>query len=182
VRDNPSSAGNQQERPISPEWIVGFVDGEGCFSISLVRQSGGLSRKGYKTGWQVAPRFAVAQGARSAAVLHDLKSFFGVGCVYRNRRHDNHKEDLYRYDVSNRFELAEVIVPFFQRNPLRTDKRRDFEQFTRCLELIIAGRHIEREGLVQVLLLMETMNHRKSRHDLIGILRDHTPEIRDTGS
>jgi hypothetical protein len=34
--DNPTDAGNQQERLIG--WITGFVDGEGCFSIHLVRQ------------------------------------------------------------------------------------------------------------------------------------------------
>jgi hypothetical protein len=31
--DNPSGAGNQQERPGLEQWVVGFVDGEGCFSI-----------------------------------------------------------------------------------------------------------------------------------------------------
>ena len=35
--DNPSGADNQQERPGFEEWVVGFVDGEGCFSISVVR-------------------------------------------------------------------------------------------------------------------------------------------------
>ena len=35
-----SHAENQQERlPIMIGWVVGFVDGEGCFSINFVRQS-----------------------------------------------------------------------------------------------------------------------------------------------
>ena len=37
--DNPSGAVNQQERPGAEEWAVGFVDGEGCFSISVVRNT-----------------------------------------------------------------------------------------------------------------------------------------------
>jgi len=35
--DNPSGAGNQQERPGIEQWVVGFVDGEGCFSVSVFR-------------------------------------------------------------------------------------------------------------------------------------------------
>jgi hypothetical protein len=51
--DNPSGAGNQQERPGLEQWVVGFVDGEGCFSISVVRNPGCL------LGWQVQPEFSV---------------------------------------------------------------------------------------------------------------------------
>ena len=39
--DNPNGADNQQERLIELGWVLGFVDGEGCFSIGFVRQSGG---------------------------------------------------------------------------------------------------------------------------------------------
>ncbi len=31
--DNPSGADNQQERPLAVEWVVGFADGVGCFSV-----------------------------------------------------------------------------------------------------------------------------------------------------
>ena len=52
-----SRAENQQERLITTGWIIGFVDGEGCFSINFVRQSDRKEknrvRKGYKTGFQI---------------------------------------------------------------------------------------------------------------------------------
>ena len=177
--DNPTSAGNQQERLITPDWVVGFVDGEGCFSVSVVRQAGGPARRGYRTGWQLTPRFAVTQGERSFEALQGLQAFFGVGRLFRNRRHDNHKEDLLRFDVSKLVDLSDVIVPFFQAHPLRTAKRFDFEQFAKCLAIIRSGRHRERGGLIEVLELTQTMNHRKSREELIRILRGHTPDIRD---
>jgi hypothetical protein len=181
VGDNPTSAENQQERLVTPDWVVGFVDGEGCFSVSVVRQRGGEARSGYRTGWQLNPRFAITQGERSLHTLQAIRQFFGVGRLFRNRRHDDHKEDLYRFDVSKLNELNRVIVPFFQAHRLRTAKRHDFEQFVRCLAIIREGRHREKEGLIAVLKLMETMNHRKSREELIRILRDHTPDIRAIG-
>ena len=175
--DNPSSAGNQQERPITPDWVVGFVDGEGCFSIGLVRQDGGGQRKGYRTGFQLAPRFAVVQGERSQSALMALRDFFGVGSLYTNRRHDNHREDLIRYDVSRLDDLRDVIIPFFQQHPLQTAKQHDFECFAAIVQIMAARIHLEREGLITVLKLMELMNHRKSREDVIGILRGHTPDV-----
>ena len=57
--DNPTDAENQQERLIKIGWIIGFVDGEGCFSINFIRQPHRLNRRGYKTGFQVAHEFAV---------------------------------------------------------------------------------------------------------------------------
>jgi hypothetical protein len=35
--DKPQGAGNQQERPGIEGWVVGFVDGEGCFSCPIHR-------------------------------------------------------------------------------------------------------------------------------------------------
>jgi hypothetical protein len=76
--DNPDGADNQQERLIELGWVLGFVDGEGCFSIGFVRQSGDGSRRGYKLGYQVAHRFVVSQGMRSLGCLEALRDFFAV--------------------------------------------------------------------------------------------------------
>jgi hypothetical protein len=45
LSDNVSSAGNQQERLKTTGWVVGFVDGEGAFLISI------LKNHTSKTGW-----------------------------------------------------------------------------------------------------------------------------------
>jgi hypothetical protein len=69
-------------------------------------------------------------------------SFFGVGHVLPNRRHDNHSEHLYRYAVRRRADLIETIIPLFVAHPLRSAKRRDFESFAHCVEMIDAGLHL----------------------------------------
>ncbi len=65
-------ADNQQERLRTVGWIVGFVDGEGCFSVTIQKAT-------TATGWQVFPEFVVTQGEKSLQALHDLKEFFGCG-------------------------------------------------------------------------------------------------------
>jgi hypothetical protein len=178
-----SSAENQQERPFEfGSWVVGFVDGEGCFSIGFVRQPSRTRRRGYKTGYQVSHEFAVTQGAQSVAVLERLREFFGVGQVLANRRYDDRREHLYRYVVRRREGLLRTVIPFFQQNPLLTSKQKNFEKFAECLKRIDAGRHLTSEGLIEIVEIAQTMNRRKPRADLIGILRDYTPEALDTGS
>jgi hypothetical protein len=179
--DNPVGADNQQERLIQLGWVIGFVDGEGCFSIGFVRQGGGRGRGGYKTGYQVSHEFAVTQGESSLGALRELQEFFGVGMLVPNRRWDDHREHLYRYVVRRRADLMNRIIPFFREHPLRTAKQENFEKFARCVALISDGRHRTFEGLIRIAEIAETMNRRKPRTELIRILRDHTPDIRDTG-
>src|SRR5262245_12198487 len=170
VSDNASSAENQQERLTTIGWLVGFVDGEGCFSCPIYRCHT------MALGWQVRPEFAVVQGASSRDVLEEMVEFFGCGRVYRNRRHDNHREDLFRYCVQRYGDLRDVIVPFFEANPLRTAKRDNFAKFARIIELMDQRRHLTIPGLIEIAEIKQTMNFRKPS-EVLRILRDHTPTL-----
>src|SRR2546426_5709886 len=153
--DNPSGAGNQQERPGIEQWIVGFVDGEGCFSCPIQRNSlMGM-------GWQVQPRFVVVQGEKSLRALELLAKYFGCGRIYRNRRHDDHKEDLMSYQVFRKDDLHERIVPFFEAYPLITAKHEEFLKFREILGMMEQRFHLSLEGLRRIALVQQTMNHRK---------------------
>jgi hypothetical protein len=174
--DNLWSADNQQERLVRVGWTLGFVDGEGCFSIGFVRQPGRTHHRGYKTGYQVSHEFVVTQGARSIRCLEELREFFGVGQVLINQRSDNHTEHLYRYVVRRRTDLLQTVIPFFQQYPLRSSKRDDFLKFATCVQMVASGQHLTREGLIEIVQIAETMNRKKSRTELIGILRDYTPD------
>ncbi len=177
---NVSRADNQQERLMKIGWIIGFVDGEGCFSINFVKQPDKMEknriRKGYKTGFQIAHEFAVVQGGKSLETLKELYNYFKVGGVYINRRYDNHKEHLYRYSVAKREDLLNVIIPFFQKYTLKTSKKKDFDLFVKCLKLIKKGEHLNNQGAIKIALLCEKMNHQRSRAEIIRILRNQTSD------
>lgn len=121
------SAENQQERLVRIGWVIGFVEGEGCFSIGFIKQPSRRTRRGYKTGYQVSHEFAVTQGSKNLKTLEELFQFFGVGQIVINKRYDNHKEHLFRYVVRKRGDLLKVIIPFFRKHPMRATKQEDFE-------------------------------------------------------
>ena len=80
--ENPTGADNQQETAesrleLEPHWVVGFVDGEGCFSVSIHRNPNARTTG----GWQLHPVFHVYQHVRYRAVLEELVTFFGCGRV-----------------------------------------------------------------------------------------------------
>src|SRR5438034_93032 len=79
--ENPSGADNQQETKrctvLNPNWIVGFVDGEGCFSVSVHKND--IIRK--TNGWQLQAAFQVYQHRDSVAVLEELVAYFGCGAI-----------------------------------------------------------------------------------------------------
>jgi LAGLIDADG endonuclease len=154
--DNLNGAENQQERLRQEGWVIGFVDGEGCFSIGFVRQSGGPNRCGYRTGYQVAHEFAVTQGAQSVSCLNELQSFFGVGQVLANKRYDNHREHLYRYVVRRRADVITTIIPSFRSHLMHSSKQRNFEKFAKCVELVDAGHHLTCVGLADIVEIAET--------------------------
>src|SRR5919197_3726737 len=172
--DKVSGAENQQERLIEFRgWVIGFADGEGCFSIGFVRQPDRPGRRGYMTGFQVSHEFAVTQGASGVACLEHLREFFGVGDVIPNKRYDNHREHMYRYVVRRRDDLLETIIPFFRQHPMLSPKQANFAKFPHCVKHVVRGRHKTTDGLIEIAEIAQTMNRKKPRHDLIRILRGH---------
>ena len=151
-----SSADNQQERLETANWISGFVDGEGCFSVSMIRNTTTSS------GWQAFPEFVVTQGEKSRSSLELINNYFGCGQIYINRRHDDHKESLLRYCVRSQRDLREKIIPFFRCYPLRTAKREDFEKFVLILELMEQREHITLKGLQRIAIIIQSMNRKVS--------------------
>jgi hypothetical protein len=148
------SADNQQERLKTIGWIVGYIDGEGCFSVSFNRN------KTSKSGWQIFPEFVVTQGEKSVDTLYQLKNFFDCGQVFINRRHDNHREPIYRYCVRSLNDLMQIIIPFFKENRLKTAKKNDFDKFSKIVDSMINRKHLSIGGMKSIAKIAETMNRK----------------------
>jgi len=149
LRDDTPSIQFEKELAVamelSPEWVVGFVDGEGCFFIGVQRSST------VKIGFQVIPEFRVVQHMRDIDILHALKRFFGFGRVCRN--HD----DRWEYRV-RRLEQVREIARFFSEHQLKTKKRIDARKFAEVLRLMDEGRHLTDPGLKEIVKLAASMN------------------------
>src|SRR3989338_7986972 len=125
------SADNQQER-LDAQWIVGFVDGEGCFHVALSK----LPKM--TLGWQVLPEFRVVQHQRDILLLKKIQEYFGFGSVGRN--HGDRQEFRVR-GMKN----LERLIFFFNEHPLQSVKQNDFKIFCQVLEMMKKKEHLTSE-------------------------------------
>jgi hypothetical protein len=60
--------------------------------------------------------------------------------------------------VRDRADLTTKVVPFFRKYGLRTTKRADFERFAQIVEMMNEGKHLNLDGLREILPLAFEMN------------------------
>ena len=130
---------------LSAEWVVGFVDGEGCFYVGINPHSE------MSIGYQVLPEFRVVQHERDVAVLYALKRFFRAGVVRQNHA------DRYELRIRKISALMDVVT-FFEQHPLKTKKQQDFLKFRDVVKLMERGEHLNLEGLQRVIKIALQMN------------------------
>ena len=99
------------QRNITADYVAGFVDGEGCFSIALRKD------KGKYFYWKAS--FAIEIRKDDKALLNSIKEFFGFGTLCQSR-------DCVRYQISDTQILSEKVIPFFEKNSLLGKKKNDF--------------------------------------------------------
>ena len=131
---------------LNAQWIVGFVDGEGCFHIGINKN------QEMKLGVQVLPEFTVVQHEVDEQVLHALKAYFGCGVVRKN-----HGTRLC-YRVRGHENLLHKILPFFEKHQLKTRKRVDFAKFRKVVLQMEKGEHLTHDGLEKIREIKTTMN------------------------
>ena len=136
---------------LDAQWIVGFVDGEGCFHVGINPHTE------MTTGFQVLPEFTVVQHRRDVQVLHALKAYFGCGVV-----RVNHGERM-AYRVRGLEHLLRRIVTFFVKHPLKTSKNVDFLKFRDILLLMENQAHLTSEGIEEIRSVARQMNRGRSR-------------------
>jgi len=143
---------------LDAQWIVGFVDGEGCFHVGI------NPHPEMSAGVQVLPEFTVVQHERDVQVLHALKSYFGCGVVRKNNG------DRMAYRVRGHEHLSKNIIPFFEKHPLKSRKRVDFIKFREIVILMGRGEHLTSEGVERIRAITEEMNRKglKIKSDCSG--------------
>ena len=93
------------------QWLVGFTDGDGTFSI--VRQNNKWSLT-YKLG----------QSTYNLRLLHFVKKQLGVGSIYVEKT-----GDVAHFRIRDRITLDKVIFPIFDKYPLLTTKQFNYIKF-----------------------------------------------------
>ena len=131
--------------PLHPWFITGFADAESSFSI-IFRPNNKL-----KTGWSVEACFSIGLHNKDLALLELIRASFGVGNITKDR------EDYSKYRISSIKDLK-AIIAHFDKYPLVTQKRVDFELFKKIVEMMSKKEHLTHAGLQEIINLRASLN------------------------
>lgn len=57
-----------------------------------------------------------------------------------------------------------IVADYFKELQFVTQKGEDFKKWQKCLDLISQGKHIQKEGLLEICQLRDSMNFRKAKN------------------
>src|SRR3990167_10980339 len=92
---------------LHPQYVTGFVDGEGCFAISISRHATLKRRREVRASFQIELR------ADDHAILERIREILDCGQLYHLRY------DRYGWYPHNKFKVSRIedlvtkIIPFF---------------------------------------------------------------------
>lgn len=126
---------------LDPQWIVGFVDGEGCFSIEVNKNQ------------QIQISLVVVQAEVDIQILHAFKSYFGCGSVTINRK-DTHST-RWQWRVKSVSTFVNKIIRFFDEHKLKTKRRIEYQRVRAVALMLHAGDHTHPEKKAKMLRMAE---------------------------
>ena len=146
-----------------PSYISGYVDGEGCFTVSI------SPRPTLSVGWEVRPGFSVSQNGDRSEVLLEIQRYFGCGTIRPDR-----SDRTLKWETRSLVPLVERVLPHFEAYPLMSGKQRDVELFTGICRSMARGEHLTRAGLSAIVENAVQMNPSGKRRyklgDILGAL------------
>jgi hypothetical protein len=147
-----SDAGPKHSREFLSAYISRYVDVEGCFTVSI------SPRPSLVVGWEVRPSLSVSQNGDRAEVLQLIRAHFGCGSIRPDRSDKTLKWETRRLE-----DILVRVIPHFERYPLLSGKRVDFECFASVCQSMAAGEHRRKSGLIKIVELATQMNPSGSR-------------------
>jgi hypothetical protein len=159
-----SDAGPTHSREFLSAYISGYVDGEGCFTVSI------SPRAKLAVGWEVRPSLSVSQNGDRAEVLQLIQAHFACGSMRPDR-----SDRTLKWEARRLGDILDRVIPHFESYPLLSAKRFDFERFARICRLMAIGEHRRTSGLKAIVGLASSMNasgkRRYSAEEILASLR-----------
>ncbi len=137
---------------LSPEYVCGFVDGEGCFTITIAKH------KQKKLGIDARLHFEIEVRADDIEILRRIQETLECGRIYHLNYERYGWHPHAEFKVSSLKDIREKVIPFFQRYPLQAKKKVAFDQFVKAAKIFAEKRHLTSEGIKELKQIRKQMN------------------------
>lgn len=137
---------------LPPDYVCGFVDGEGSFVISISKH------KTKKLGLDARLAFEIELRADDEEILKSIQETLECGRIYYLNYERYGWNPHVELKVSSIVDIRDKLIPFFQKHSLRGKKRNSFAIFVQAAELFYRKEHLTKEGIVNLRSLQKRMN------------------------
>jgi len=134
------------ENIADPNWLSGFVTGEGNFDVNITKSTN-------KIGYRAQLRFRISQHIRDIKLMESLAKYLESGKIYKYPNAE--ALSFYIVDLND---LTNIIIPFFEKNPLGGTKLFDYLDWCEIAKLMNDGKHLTVEGLDRIRTIKFKMN------------------------
>lgn len=177
-----SMPSNKNSYYLHPYYVTGFVDGEGCFTISIYPNKKGsivsdnviptlhpyyvtgfvdgegsfvvrvIKSSKMHTNYEVRLFLSITNHSKDCALLESIKRYFKGIGSISKER-----EFALQYRVTSMNDLG-IIINHFDKYPLLTKKRADYLLFKSIFELCKNKEHLTKEGLEKIIAIKASLN------------------------
>ncbi len=146
---------NDKEIIISPYWLLGFIEGEGCFSIN--------KRNNFRLD------FSLSQSSSNQELLQKIKIYLenlpgtngnyegAIGISKVKFNNPNHQPST-RIETTRVPYITNIFIPFLENLTWHSKKRLDFQDWKAILMLKEKGHHLSEQGTKLIELILSQMN------------------------
>lgn len=150
----------QSVKKLHPQYVSGFVDGEGSFWASIYYD------KCMRNKIFVRAEFSIELRADDREILERIKETIGCGKLYECKYERYGWYPHIKYKVSRFEEITDKLIPFFERYPLQAKQAKRFDYFRQIVKKKQRGEHLTRRGIEEIVKLQKKIRALGKKHRL----------------
>ena len=155
-----------QRKKLHPQYVAGFIDGEGSFSISIGKH------KTLRRGFEIRPEFEIELRKDDQEILERILVTIGIGRIYDCSYERYGWYPHAKYKITSIWDLKEHLFPFLDRYPLQAKKKRSYLLFKRIVLMVCAKEHLSDKGFNKIVSLRDDLRalgkKAKTYHGTVG--------------
>jgi hypothetical protein len=136
-----------QRKKLDPHYVVGFIDGEGSFSISIGKH------KTLKRGYEVRPEFEIELRKDDQEILERICVTIGAGRIYDLSYERYGWFPHAKYKITSIWDMKEYLFPFLDTYQPQAKKGKSYRLFREIVLMVCDKRHLTDEGFEKIVRL-----------------------------
>ena len=150
------------KKKLNSHYVVGFIDGEGSFSVSIGRH------KTLKRGFEVRPEFEIELRADDQKILERILITIGCGRIYDCAYDRYGWYPHVKYKITSIKDMKDYLFPFLDKYSLQAKKSEIYKFFREIVLMVCNKQHLSDKGFNKIIKLRNEIRKRGKKAKTYG--------------